>query len=109
MQKNHLHKLITILDQFRADYPEMPVQMAMVFLFVATHEDCSMKEIERALDIFQASVSRNVAALDETHRSGNPGAMLIEAYPDPLHAKRRLVRLRPKGRRVADTVGQLME
>jgi DNA-binding MarR family transcriptional regulator len=68
-----------------------------------------MQEIEKALDMGQATVSRNVAKLGQGLNADEPGARLLEAYEDPFWRRRKLVRLTERGRKFADQISSILE
>ncbi|GBL46900.1 hypothetical protein SFMTTN_2727 [Sulfuriferula multivorans] len=61
-----------------------------------------MPELESAVGVSQATISRNVAKLGDGVTFKEKGAGLVEAYEDPKYRRRKLVKLTPKGRRVVD-------
>lgn len=108
MDKLTLMKGVRFIEEFRKLDPEMPMQMAAVFLLVAINPDLTLKNISERLGIAQASASRNVAALSDWHRNKKPGHGLIEARPDPFEMRRKILRLTPKGKRVLDSVWAIL-
>ena len=103
------NKGIRLLEEFRKLDSEMPIQMAATFLMVANEEGITMKNLGNRLGISQSSCSRNVAALSRWHRLGNPGHDLLYAIEDPVERRRKIVKLTPKGKRVAETVLKILE
>lgn len=71
---------------------QFPVHHAEVFLYVATHPNCTYADIEKALNLSNSTVSRTVHALGETHRKGYEGLELLEVFADPGEGRRYLVR-----------------
>lgn len=85
-------------------------QTAHTFLVVAMQGgECPMQEIEKQLDMGQATVSRNVAKLGDGLSPDEPGMRLIEAYEDPFWRRRKIVRLTEKGKRFADSLTTILE
>jgi DNA-binding MarR family transcriptional regulator len=67
-----------------------------------------MKELAQTTGLASSSISRNVAALSDTHRGGQPGHNLLHAYEDPTNRRTKLVEVTPKGQRVyASLIGIL--
>jgi len=95
---------IRFVEEFRKLDSEMQMQTALIFLLVAKDEGCSLRDLERDTGLTSASVSRNVAALSDTHRKGKPGHNLITAKVDPADRRNRQLFLTTKGRAVLTTV-----
>lgn len=79
----------------------MPLHHAQLFLEVAQRGRATYRDLEEALSLSNASISRTVNALAETHRSGRPGFNLLEVHKDPDEGRRLLVRLSAKGKALA--------
>ena len=111
MSTNIRHLLIA-LEQFRALNPNMPVQQVQTFLYVCEHEDdpngVSIKDISDALGFSQASASRNVAAFSDWTRHRTEGPDLLVTKEDPMHRSHKKVTLTAKGRRLRDTIMELI-
>lgn len=88
---------------------ELPIQVAVVFLYVATHDGCLQQEIPEQTGVAQSSVSRCLDWLGMEHRSGRPGLHLITKQRDPEYYKRWLVYLTPKGQALADLLALTVE
>ncbi|MFG1488107.1 MarR family transcriptional regulator [Oceanospirillum sp. HFRX-1_2] len=102
-------KILHVITELRHIGPDMPIQTAATFLSVANEEGITMKRLSEKLGISQSSVSRNVAALSKTHRLNKPGYDLLYAMEDPTERRRKIVRLTPKGRLLADKIAQCIE
>jgi len=98
--------LLKALDEFRKLDPVMPAQTMAHFLAVADRapEEISMGELAEAIGLSQSSTSRNIAYLGKTWKPGVAGLDLVEAFEDPMERRRKLVRLTPKGKRVAESL-----
>lgn len=97
-----------ILQEFRKLDPEIPLQTASAFMLVASRPGVSMDEIGRTLNMSQASVSRNVAALSVMQKKDKPGHGLVQAKEDPEDRRRKLVDLTEKGTVIASRVAALV-
>jgi len=86
-----------------ASDPTMPIQQAMTFLVVAQSSEVPQAELIRNVGLAPSSVSRNVARLAQGTLT-EPGLYWIENYEDPAWRRRKLVRLTPRGKAVADRV-----
>ncbi len=104
-----IHQALKVIEEFRKIDPEMPIQQAAAFLYIVLHEGCTMKGVAGGLGMTQGSSSRNVAALSEWHRLKRPGAGLVEANADPYEMRRKVITLLPKGKRVAESIINIME
>jgi DNA-binding MarR family transcriptional regulator len=77
---------------------DVELQAVSMFLMIASvGRPFPMQDLQTALGLSQASVSRNVALLS-VGSLANPGPKLIEAFEDPAYRRRKQVRLAPKGR-----------
>jgi DNA-binding MarR family transcriptional regulator len=98
-----------MLEELRKVDSEMPLQMAATFMTVANEEGITMKLLGEKLGISQSSCSRNVAALSKFHRLNKPGHDLLYATEDPEERRRKIVKLTPKGKRVAESLLEILE
>nr|WP_273545330.1 MarR family winged helix-turn-helix transcriptional regulator [Sinorhizobium medicae] len=80
----------------------------MVFLRVVDRPGITMKELIQATGLASSSVSRNVAALGETHRGGQPGHNLLRSYEDAMDRRTKRVELTAKGQRVYATLVSIL-
>lgn len=108
MKKAYI-KGLKMLEEFRKLDSDMPLQTAATFLSVANEEGITMKSLGERLGISQSSCSRNVAALSKHHRLNKPGHDLVYATEDPEERRRKIVKLTPKGKRVAETLLEILE
>ena len=69
----------------------------------------SMQDISEKLDLAQSTVSRNVFKLSFTNRHRERGIDLLEAFEDPMERRRKLVKLTAKGKRVYETLAELVK
>ncbi len=87
-----------LIETFREIHPEMPMQMASVFLLIAMKPGISQGELLRFRDISQSGMSRNIVALTAINRHGAPGLDLVEQRPAPHDARITVLQLTGKGR-----------
>jgi DNA-binding MarR family transcriptional regulator len=76
----------------------LPLHHIQVYLMVARAEPCLYEQIEQELGLSNASVSRTVNALSDTHRTGREGLRLLAVTKDPEERRRYLVSLSSRGR-----------
>ena len=91
-------KLAQAIEHFRTLDKEIPAQVIATFLYVASHDDCSKVDLEKALAFSSASGSRNTDWLSEFHRLNKAGLGLLIKYRDPTNRRKQILKLRPTGR-----------
>lgn len=100
------------LEEFRKLDSEMQAQTMLAFLYIAQNEGSqtpvTVRDVGERLGITSASASRNVAALSKWHRHGKMGHDLVEAYENPERRIEKFIRLTPKGKRVLQTIEELI-
>jgi len=101
-------KAALIIEEFRKLNPEMQAQQMAIFLAVAAKPNQTVTELAKATGHATASVSRNVAALGETHRKGLPGLNILVATEDVLDRRNKRINLTPKGVRVMASLENLL-
>tara|TARA_Y100001934_G_C11987645_1_gene601621 strand:+ start:124 stop:459 length:336 start_codon:yes stop_codon:yes gene_type:complete len=77
--------------------PRMQMQTAETLFATMEKAPCHMSALRNYVNISQASISRNCAALGRIHRKGQPGLGLIDTVEDMFDRKRKIVFLTPKG------------
>jgi DNA-binding MarR family transcriptional regulator len=102
-------KALKLFEELRKVDSDMPLQMAATFVMVANNEGITMKDLGQRLGMAQSTCSRNVAALSKVHRLNKPGHDLLYATEDPAERRRKIVKLTPKGKRVAESILEIME
>lgn len=102
-------KMKRFLEEFRKLDKEIPSQQIYVFLLVADKPNISMRELIAITGHSSSTVSRNVAALGSTHRTGEPGHDLVISYDDPLDSRNKLVRMNHKGETFLNRLVHIME
>ena len=104
--------LIKIIEEMRKFDDQMESQAIAVFFIVCLNEGAdgvSMQDIAKRLDLAQSSVSRNVFKLSVVNRHRERGVGLLESYEDPMERRRKLVKVTAKGKRVWDTLTNLVK
>ncbi|MGA4641152.1 MarR family winged helix-turn-helix transcriptional regulator [Stutzerimonas stutzeri] len=109
MTLSALAKIEEVIKRFRDFDQEMQMQTAQTFIAVAMQPGITMTELSEKVGISQSSCSRNVSALSRLHRLNKPGMDLVVAAPDPMERRRRIVKLTPKGQRLAESLTKLIE
>lgn len=112
-----VRRFIGFIEEFRKLNPEIQAQQISLFLHVVAVPDLTVKELaQRAGVTLGGSISRNLDALSERRRVMKAGEVsyvsghgLIEVYEDAFD--RRFKRARPtaKGRRVYNSLVQLLD
>ena len=100
---------LRLLEELRKIDPEMQLQTASVFLYVAHNEGITMKDLGDQLGLAQSSCSRNVAYFSKINRKHKEGYDLLVAREDPAERRRKLVYLTPKGRRIVESLGIVLD
>ena len=91
-------RLVDILQEFRKLDYEMPAQVILCFVFVASHNPCHSEVLCHELGLTRAAVSRNTDWLSEKHRLQKPGLGLIKKEVDESNRRRMILSLTPKGK-----------
>ena len=91
-------RLVDILQDFRKLDYEMPAQVILCFVFIASHNPCHSEVLCHELGLTRAAVSRNTDWLSEKHRLKKPGLGLIKKEVDESNRRRMILSLTPKGK-----------
>ena len=91
-------RLVDILQEFRKLDYEMPAQVILCFVFVASHNPCHSEVLCHELGPTRAAVSRNTDWLSEKHRLKKPGLGLIKKEVDVSNRRRMILSLTTKGK-----------
>lgn len=89
----------------------MPSQQLAAFLFIAKNDGCSMADLAEYMDQAQSSISRAAAALsvhNTLSRNKKKGYGLVKAEEDPRERRRKLLKLTPKGRKLAEEISDII-
>ena len=95
-----MEKLLKAMELFRSHDPEMPAQVISVFLYIASHDDCSKVQLQDkdvGLNMPSASASRNTDWLAHKHRLGKQGLNLIVKYRDETDRRKQIMKLSAQG------------
>lgn len=99
--KRDLMRVFQIIEEFRKIYPDMQMQTAAVFVTIALNEGITMKDLGQRCGLAQSTSSRNVALLSDKLRHDKDGYGLVVATEDPVERRRKIIKLTPRGKRVA--------
>lgn len=94
-------RLLAAMEVLMERNYELPGQVILCFLYVASRERCHKQALEEELGMTTASASRNTDYLSKYHRLGKRGMDLIIKEVDPLNKRRVQLRLSAEGKRVA--------
>lgn len=103
-----LRQFLQGVKVFRKLAPNVGIQVVDVFLEVALNEELSGNSIMKKAHITQSSCSRNLRALSDTNRKGQPGLNLVETEADEFHQRRKLSRLTPEGVAFAKVLARVL-
>lgn len=103
-----IKKLTKALEAFNAINPkQFAVHHALVFLYIAKEGNPTYREIETALQMSNAAVSRSVNALsNEARHKKQPGYGFVDIARDEREGRRYRLKLTLKG---ADFFNRLVE
>lgn len=87
---------------------ELPMQTIQTYLYITKHGEVPLSDLEKVTGLSQSAVSRNVAKLGQGLTARDPGFGLVEAYEDPNFRRRKLVRLTPRGKALAQEVANVL-
>lgn len=97
-----LTEIYRLLESFRELRPEMPMQMASVFLVVAMRPGVQQCDLPDIIGVSQSSISRNVTALTSRTRHGSPGLNLIKRSLDPEGGRSPVIHLTAAGKQLTE-------
>lgn len=102
---NDMNRLFQCMEEFVKFDPEMPLQLQLTFLYIASHDGCHKQALEEELGYSNAAGSRNTDYLAEIHRYKNkPGLKLISKERDPSNLRRYQLVLTKSGKQLVDTL-----
>lgn len=104
-----LYRVYLILEILRSTGErEFPMQLASVFMWIASHDGCLQEEIQTAISMSSSSVSRNVNWLGAKHRLGREGLKLVRKERDFKNPKAWRLYLTPKGVQFKNLIEQAL-
>ena len=104
-------KLLTVIEVFRGHDKEIPAQTLAVFLYIASHDDVSKKQLgdlDVGLAMSSASVSRNCDWLSGRHRLNKDGLGLITKYRDPTDQRKQIYKLNEEGKALVRAIKRIL-
>jgi DNA-binding MarR family transcriptional regulator len=90
-------RFISAIEQFRELDPNIQATAIVVFMAAASRPGSTARELSQTTGITEASLSRNLALLSETHRNGQEGLNLLTRKEDAIDARNKRVHLKEKG------------
>lgn len=94
-------KLQRVVQEFRILDPEMQMQTALAFLYIAERDlkklTTTVGDVGEYLNLSSASASRNVGVLSR-HAKSKWGHELVLVTPNPERRNEKLLHLSPKGK-----------
>lgn len=95
-------KLQRVIQEFRTLDPEMQMQTALAFLYIAQRDETGLvttvSDVGHYLNLSSASASRNVALLSQWSRKGTHGHQLVEINENPARRIEKHLKLTEKGK-----------
>ena len=104
-----LVRLVDIMQEFRKLDYEVPAQVILCFVFIASHNPCHSEVLCHELGLTRAAVSRNTDWLSDKHRLKKPGLGLINKEVDPSNRRRMLLSLTDKGKIIAKDLRKILD
>ena len=99
------------MELFRSHDPEIPAQVISVFLYIASHDDCSkvqLQDKEVGLNMPSASASRNTDWLSHKHRLGKRGLNWIVKYRDKTDRRKQIMKLSAQGQFLIEQLREIL-
>ena len=100
--------LLEVIELFMKFDREIPAQMMITYLYVATHNRCHKQALEEDLSFSSASGSRNTDYLSPTHRLKKKGFSLLEKKYDQFNRRRLTLELTPDGKKLAEELEAIL-
>jgi DNA-binding MarR family transcriptional regulator len=97
-----VRQTLAVTELLRAEYAEMTITQAVVFLFTATHGPISQIETAQRLDMTSSSVSRAVAVLSDLPN----GLGLLTWINHPTDRRAKLTTITQKGIALANRIAR---
>lgn len=107
MSLRQLESCLALLGSL--DPGNLPIHHARVLVWLAQRESATYREIEEAMGLSNAAVSRtlNSLSVESPHRKSTLG--LVEIFRDVKEGRRYRVRLNRKGREFCRAIAALMD
>jgi DNA-binding MarR family transcriptional regulator len=106
-----MEKLLKVMELFRSYDPELPAQVISVFLYIASHNDCSKVQLQDktdGLNMPSASASRNTDWLSHKHRLGKRGLNWIVKYRDKTDKRKQIMKLSAQGQFLIEQLREIL-
>jgi len=106
-----MEKLLKVMELFRSYDPELPAQVISVFLYIASHNDCSKVQLQDktdGLNMPSASASRNTDWLSHKHRLGKRGLNWIVKYRDKTDRRKQIMKLSAQGQFLIEQLREIL-
>ena len=106
-----MSKLLTVIEIIRSHDKEIPCQTIAVFLYIASHDDVTKKQLsdpDVGLGMSSASVSRNCDWLSGRHRLNKEGLGWIIKYRDPDDQRNLIYKLSEEGKDLVRTIKRIL-
>lgn len=107
-EKICMRRTLGVLQEFRELHPDLPVQTASLFAYVAANPGISMNELRTQTDTKQSTCSRSISVLSEWQEHEKPGYGLVWTEIDPRERRRKLIHLTDKGEELAATLADIV-
>jgi DNA-binding MarR family transcriptional regulator len=101
---NPLTRAILLVEEFRKIDPEMPMQVALVFLQIAKKPGVNLRELVATTGLGKSSMSRIVALLSKEFGKG-----LVTYREDLADRRNKVIHLTPDGDRTLRSVLHLIQ
>ena len=103
-ERRQFRTIYQLIAVFRDVEKDMPMSMAVIFVWVSLNEGKTQVDLRNALGMPSATSSRNLAALSKVHRLGKEGHNLIKWEENPEDRRAKLLYLTTKGKALTKTL-----
>ena len=106
-----MSKLLMVMEIIRSHDKEIQCQTIAVFLYIASHDDVTKKQLsdpDVGLAMSSASVSRNCDWLSGRHRLNKEGLGWIIKYRDPTYQRKQIYKLSEEGKALVRTIKRIL-
>lgn len=103
-----LFGVLKAFELLRLQDEQIPGQLVSTFLYVASHNPCSKRDVEKDLQLTSSSASRLLDWLSDYHRLGKPGLGLIVKTKNNMDMRLIDIKLTPKGERLSEQFKELI-